>query len=278
MKDWIVTPCFNRPEFLKVWIENVKESDWQGCEFIFCLDYGFDTSYITLIRQSGLPYHLITMKNQGYKIGKQSNNVLNGLMAAAKHSDGLVFYIEEDVFISKDFFRWHREAQKFNAFCTIATRNNNTQVETSGDLNCCYKIKGDYQALGVCFPKQSLMEIAPHFNNDYLKHPVDYCKENFPDSKIGHFFCEQDGLIRRIIEKGNHEVVFPHVPRAFHGGIYGYNRKKRPQRLSFEKRVELIKRVAFNKEELKKWVDRPEYYRDSEPCDLDTDFTELRFC
>ena len=46
--------------------------------------------------------------------------------------------------------------------------------------------------------------------------------------------------------------------------------------MSFDEKVEFIKKVAFDKAELMRYVKQPNHYEDSIPCDLDTDFDELR--
>ncbi len=277
----VVTPCFNRPEFLKLWIELVLKCDQvDDLLFIFCLDYGYDRKYLDLIDDFPLMNAIIEMPLSRLKLGKQSHNVLNGLMSGANHSDCLVYYLEEDVFPSKDFFKFHAEIhkQQKDIFCSIATKNNDSPYKTN-DMRSDYYLSDryDYQALGTCFKRSVLLElIRPHFNNYYLTDPVGYCASNFPKSIIGPFFVEQDGLIRRVLEMSKGKVAFPHLPRAYHAGFYGYNRQPQILKLNYDKRLAKIRGIVFDKEQMKKWSQNEAYYADSTPVELDTDFDELR--
>lgn len=281
-KDVVITPLYRRPEFFKIWTDLLQNVDQAGEMFyIFCLDYGYDHLHEMLLKDFPFEFGTVHTPKTSYKLTKQSYNVLNGLMVGAKWSDNLVFYVEEDVFIGKDFFRWHREVhrQQKDIFCSIGTRNNNTRFEVTDNQDYYYlSTEGDYQSLGSCFKKEVLTDlIGPHFTNEYFKNPVVYCRDHFKGSKIGPFFVEQDGLIRRILEQSQRATAFPHVPRGFHGGIYGYNRTDLSiNRLSFTQKVNKILQTAFDHEALKNYVKHPEYYQDSKPCELNTDFKRLK--
>lgn len=282
MNNTVVVPLFSRPEMFEIWCEVLSKV--KGAEdqfYIFCLDYNYNRAHDRLIEQFPYNHGQIHAPRTNYRVAKQSYNVLNGLLIGARYSQNLVYYIEEDVFIGRDFFRFHEEvhSQQKEIFCSIATRNNNTQYKTDGRLEHYYlSDRPDYQALGVCFKKDILERlVAPHFCEEYFKNPVGYCLHRFPSSAIGHFFVEQDGLIRRVLEEAKLQVAFPHVPRAFHGGIYGYNRRDdNILRMNPAQRKDRIREIAFDRDKLKKYVKHPEFYQDSEPVDLETDFVYLR--
>lgn len=280
-QDVVVVPVFDRPEMLMIWMDLVIQA-WESEDllYIFCLDYGYDKTYDKIL--DGFPYRyaVIRTRPKKYSIGKQSFNVLNGLMNGAYYAKELVFYVEEDVFIGKDFFQWHREVhrQQEEIFCSIATRNNNTKYMTDGFLQHYYlSFKPDYQALGTCFKKGIILDhIREHFVEEYFRNPIKYCLNRFPGSIIGKFYGEQDGLIRRIIEECKMPVAFPHIPRGFHGGIYGYNRRDpKIKKMKLAERKQKILDTAFNPEALKRYVQQPHFFSDSEPCDLDTHFDEM---
>lgn len=279
----VVVPLFARPEYFKIWIENLMTVDKADEQFyIFCMDWGYNQKHNEFIRNFPFDHGVVRTPKTNYKISKQSFNVLNGLLVGAKHSTELVYYIEEDVFIAKDYFTFMADVHAIepDLFCSIGTKNNNSNYITTENTDYYYlSDRPDYQSLGSCFKKEVIINlIGPSFNDQYFSSPVAYCKKKFPDSIIGSFFVEQDGLIRRILEISGKKVAFPHVPRGFHGGIYGYNRRDNDiSRLNFEQKVETIKRIAFNKEELKSYVKHPEYYTDSEPCELNTSHEEVKF-
>lgn len=283
IQDIVVMPGHSRPEYFQLWTEIVQKATGANrLLYVFCLDWGYDPKYDELIERFPYDCAVIRMDNIKLGLGKQSRNVLNGLIAAAKWAfgKGLVFYIEEDIFISRDFFRWHREVhrQQKDIFCSIGTKNNNTQYKVD-DMPGHYYItdRPDYQALGSCFKPEMILEyIAPHFNSDYLYDPTSYCITNFPKSFIGKIWTEQDGLIRRIMELNGLQAAFPCVPRGFHAGFYGYNRQPEIMRMTYDQKLSLIREVCFDREKMKQWAIGPGYYLDSVPQDLDTDFTSLR--
>jgi hypothetical protein len=283
-QDICVVPMYNRPEYFTVWTELITKADRSDeLLYLFCLDHGYDKRYDELIEKFPFDCAVIRMDASVLQLGKQSRNVLNGMIAAARQADRYVFYIEEDIFIGKDFFRWHYEVQRQQPtiFCSIATRNNNSNFKTDGMREHYYlSNRYDYQALGNCFRKEVITElIAPHFKADYLMHPTQYVVKHFPKSFIGSIWSEQDGLIRRILEQNRMLTAFPHLPRAFHSGFYGYNRYPEITRKSYEYKLQLIREICFDKEKMRKTLEPlgPSYWKDSIPCELDTDFDVLRY-
>lgn len=282
--DIVIMPGFNRPEYFKVWTELIQKADGADKLFYcFCLDHGYDTKYDELINEFPFDCAVIRMDDVRLKLGKQSRNVLNGLIVGAKfakENKGLVFYVEEDIFIGRDFFRWHREVhkQQKNIFCSIATKNNNTNYKVDGMPGHYYiSDSHDYQALGSCF-KPEVIEtyIQPHYNNAYLTNPTAYCLENFPKSSIGSIWTEQDGLIRRIMELNKLYAAFPCVPRGYHAGFYGYNRQPEVTKKSYKQKLQLVREVCFDDAKMREFAIGLGYYLDSVPCELDTDFTDLQ--
>lgn len=281
--DICVTPCHSRPEYFKVWSELIQKAKGSSELFyVFCLDSGYDPIYEDLIYDFPFECTTIKMHAENLQLGKQSRNVLNGLIAAATHSDKYVFYIEEDIFVGKDFFRWHYEVnkQQSDIFCSIATKSNNTQYKTTGFQSHYYLTnEPDYQALGNCFKKEIILDmIAPHYCDAYLQAPTQYCLKHWPKSRIGSIWTEQDGLIRRILEQSKMNVAYPHVPFAFHSGFYGYNRLPHLLRKPYEERLKMVREVCFDKAKMKEMLEPlgESYWKDSIPCELDLTFDSLK--
>ena len=258
----VIMPGHSRPEYFKVWTELVQKAKGANELFyLFCLDSGYDPRYMDLIYEFPFECAYIEMpKEDGLTLGKQSRNVLNGMIAAAQQTDEFVYYVEEDVFIGVDFFRWHQEIHKREKtiFCSIATKSNNTQYTVDGFTSHYYLTSEcDYQALGVCFRKEVILNfIAPHYNDSYLTNPVGYCLRHFPLSVIGSKWTEQDGLIRRILELKRLRVAYPCLPFAFHSGFYGYNRQPEVMRKTYEQKLKLIRDVCFDKVKMRLKIGR----------------------
>jgi hypothetical protein len=203
----------------------------------------------------------------GFNLGKQSYNVIAGLLSCAKSTKDVVFYVEEDIFIGKDFFKYNYSVlkQSPDVMCSIASKCNDSVHSTNGDKQAYYiGSESDYQCWGTAWKKDILLSVlAHHHNESYYREPVKYIVKNFPNNFLKDRFCEQDGLTRREMMKQGLRCAFPHVPRAYHAGFYGYNRQQ-PRLATHEERVEKLQEVCYSKD----LMDKHSLYKDSEPYDL----------
>jgi hypothetical protein len=278
----VVIPAFNRPAFLKICCEYILKADLcDRMQYVFCLDYGYDKRCLDVINDFPLTKAISTRSYQVMGDGKQSNNVLTGLLNASKI--GLpVFYVEDDVFIGKDFFTFGLDLLKKEPkiLCGILSKNHNQQDNPPQNADGYYvKLSNQYQGIGSIFnPSLFMQHIAPHVVSDYILNTRRYCRSHFPSSALGTDYSEQDGLIRRIIEKNNLLVAFSCVPRCFHAGFFGYHRFFAPhvKKLPLDKQVEQIKGIAFNVEQLRSVVRNENLIQDSLPCDLETQHTDIK--
>lgn len=276
----ILIPCWNRPEFLWHTLDNLTKAEgFERHAVIIRPDNGYDPNIREVVREfagKGLlqNYHFIQAVPHRYsRSTKQSANVLEGLKIAASMSDDLVYLVEEDIMVGRDFFTFHEEVNKAepNLFCSLSTKNHNRQVATADDQSAYYLTTLDYCSLGVCFKKSTIQDrIAPHITQDYYRSPMSYITRSFPNSVIGRSFCEQDGLIRRIQEElcQDAPIAYPHRPRAFHAGYYGYNRMK-GKAGSFSMKLYEVGLIIYDSERMRIASQRPEFFRDSEPVPLE---------
>lgn len=241
--DVVVIPCFNRPEFLSVCLELIHKA--VGAEenlYLFQVDFGYDPEVLSVIEKFPMQKEIQKTPVHRFK-NKQSYSLLKGYENALKHNPQKIYLIEDDVFIANDFFLWHRKNLGEN-FASIATKNHNTDRRPSTDLAATYTMS-EYQSLGVCFHAESLRVILKDITDDYYSNPQGYIQKMFPENKIPVLYSEQDGLIRRIIQKNNYQVIYPDVPRAFHAGYYGKSRGKKPMG-NLEQRIKQVRQIAFD--------------------------------
>ena len=280
MLGTVVICAYNRPAFLKICLDYICKADMADeMQYVFCLDYGFDARCLKVINDFPLTKAISKRTYHILGDGKQSNNVLTGLYNASQYKLP-VFYIEDDVFIGKDFFTFGLEimAKEPKVLCAILSKNHNHNDNPPADLNGYYvkKITNEYQGIGSVFnPALFTRYITPHVVPDYFMRIRDYCKTHFPSSVLGSDYSEQDGLIRRIIEANYLPVAFSCVPRCFHAGFFGYHRSFAPhiKNMHIDKQVEHIKGIAFNVDQLRAVVKRENLVQDSLPCDLLTEHT-----
>jgi hypothetical protein len=230
-KDVVLLPCWRRPEFLWHCIDNLSQAAGiENTHVVFRLDTGFAPDILDVIRTQGqrLPSFEIQYPPAcPFRRTKQSANILLGYLQAACKSRQLVFLIEEDIMVARDFFRWHRavHAQQPLLFGSIAAKNHNRDVTVPSTADGYYCSSGDYCSWGVCMDRRVIRQlIAPHVNISYFRKPKRYLRHHFPKSSVSLGFVEQDGLIRRIQEVSERSLAYPCVPRAYHAGFYGYNR------------------------------------------------------
>lgn len=277
MNGIVVIPAFDRPAFLKLCIEHIINADQADTmRYIFTLDNGFHAENLNVLKDFPFEHAVVQRKTRIIGIGKQSNNVLMGLLDGLIHGEGKpIYYVEDDVFIGKDFFTFGAKIleNEPDAICAILSHNVNAKDNTTDNVNAYYtKYSNEYQGIGSIFnPAVFEKYIRPHICQEYILNPQGYCRQ-FKSTTLGDAFCEQDGLIRRIIEANKLKVCYSHVPRCFHAGFFGYHRMTAGhiKRLPIDRQVERIRQIAFNVSELSKIAQAENLVYDSMPVNLQT--------
>jgi hypothetical protein len=276
--DTLLIPTWQRPEFLEHCLRNLHNTgDLRTVKIMFLLDHGYSKEVETIIadHQHEFGDHTIVRRPKtGNTITKQSRNLLQGYLTAAEDNDGLVFLVEEDIMVARDFFRYHREvhAQQPDLFCSLSPWNHNRAVTTTEDPEAYYLTTMDYCSWGVAFKASAIREhLAPHVGPAYYSAPSSYCKRTFPNASPCIRGIEQDGLIRRIQDQLCHAapIAYPHVPRAFHAGYYGYNRRKFI-RGTLSQRIEAVGQTIYDPERMREACLTEDFFKDSTPIDLNT--------
>lgn len=270
----VIIPAYNRPEFLYLCLEHIcKAKGALDRQYVFALDYGHDPMLNDVIQAFPLDSFVIKMPAPVNQITKQSANVLNAWIASAKAAkDGeVITLIEDDVFVSEDFFHYVDTVTPL-VWASVGAVNFNNRRALNNRPDQYWIDRGVYQSIGVSFTKETILQdIEPHYTMKYLQSPAAYLEANFPHSKIGRDFIEQDGLIHRISEAGNKSVAFPQRPRCFHAGLYGKNRGKYPTG-KLQDRIDFVRSVVYDSEQLKKHVQNEYFFYDSCPIDLKSNY------
>jgi hypothetical protein len=161
-RDVVLIPCWRRPEFLWHCLRNLSlAEDISSHQVIVRADTGFAPENLEVAREFSdrLPHLLVAFPVPcPYRRAKQSANVLLGYMRAAASARQLVYLVEEDIMVARDFFLWHQavHATVGNLFCSIAVKNPNRPHELSGNPEGYYLSHGDYCSYGVCFDRRVL--------------------------------------------------------------------------------------------------------------------------
>lgn len=281
----VLIPCFRRPEFLRECLRNIALAEGADRIFyIFRLDYGFDPLCLDVIKGFPLQHRISYTPKTPWTLTKQSYSVLTGLVEASQIGE-LVYLIEDDVIIGKDFFQWHEAAHRKELFSSHANLNiNTTQVE--GRWDEAYLTHNAYSSIGTCIPSKVIHNlIRPCLTESvssgrgafrYLKHPMNYVRARFPKSTLGVSMCEQDGLIRRLQEEQDLPQAYPchqyidgllYGPRCYHAGFVGKNRKRTALIGSHEEKHERVVQTIYSTELMK--AECGDLWQDSVPCALE---------
>jgi hypothetical protein len=278
-------PCYNRPEFLWHCLDNLTRCEGiENIHVIFKPDSGYHPDNLRVIEQYTdrlTSYEVRAPLPPVAPLTKQSKNVLDGYKYAATQTDELIYMVEEDVMVSTDFLTYHEaiHTAEPGLFASLSTKNPNRNVTTTEDPEAYYLTTGDYCSLGVCMRASVFNDhIDRHMTGNYYRNPIRYMGETFPNSDLNKSQAEQDGLIRRIQHESELPLAYPHLPRAFHSGFYGYNRRQYITG-TLEKKIQRIADTIYDPANMLAASLSPAYYQDSIPVNLNTPkWKTLRNC
>jgi hypothetical protein len=155
-------------------------------------------------------------------------SILLAYKEAYESGADMVFMVEDDCMVTRDFFDWHYAIHsKEECFASVGycpwTENSDPEKYFRSHAYC---------AIGLSFQRKSLEHILPHVNERCFTDPRDYILENlyYPETSAGSPMPDsdygQDGLIGRIVLREGLWNISPDFPRCFHSGLYGLNRRQ----------------------------------------------------
>jgi hypothetical protein len=264
--DIVLIPCWRRADFLTVTLRHVVAAASARKHYVvFLADVGASPGVLRVAQRCPLRHEIVMARERPMR--GNSHNILGGYAYASaiapKLKANLVYLIEEDIWIGRDFFAFHEAAHACQrSFFVSGVRNQNDLRALPHDRSRIY-LDSRYQSLGVSFRVESLPRITAHHCPEYYAAPQDYVARRFPSSRLGEYFWEQDGLIGRVIEDERLAGIYPFVPRAYHAGFIGYNRSGRAFGGSLERRVAKLESMTDDEAN-----DRAHQYKDIRSCDL----------
>lgn len=233
MKNIVLLPCFRRPDFLAANLAYIQMADgWENNLYYFSVDVkegnAPDSQVLKVIK--AFPGEK-RVKVRGNSYHGNSFNVLEAYrecFAWAQDSGAsLIYLIETDIFIGRDFFTFHEGVQAISDEFYVSACDNLTcsrEYLLPPDPAGVYPFH-NFQSLGISIKVQWFPSILEHAVPDYYENMKGYVEETFPESRYRGRYFEQDGLINRVMEAQHSEGLFPFVARAFHAGFHGYNRR-----------------------------------------------------
>lgn len=235
--DIILIPAYYRPEYLSLCLEYLDraEGSRDDKEYWICQDYRPEDCHRfnmqerwtqEVIEKSPLPVRFIRRK--AHEFPGNSCNTLAAYKEAYDTDAQFVYLVEEDVLVTPDFFLWHEavQAKEDAVMCSIAYRcSRNTEARKDvEDPSAYFTTARDYASIGVCWRRSRLGPIVKHATPDYYGDQTGYILRTFPGNRFSGDFCEQDGLIMRVMWEQRAFTAWPYIPRSYHMGWYGYHR------------------------------------------------------
>lgn len=264
--DIVLIPCWRRADFLTVTLRHIHEAaDPRRHHLVFLADEKPSPQVLRVARTCKLQHEILVARRR--LMYGNSHNVLRGYAHAAAIAPELgarlVYLIEEDIWVARDFFAFHEAAHaRRKVFFVSGVRNQNDARTLPPDRSRIY-LDRRYQSLGISFRVESLPLITAHHRAEYYADPRRYVLAHWPRSRLGDTLWEQDGLIDRIIEEEHLAGLYPFVPRAFHAGFVGYHRRGRPFGGTLAQRVAKLEQMTDADANA-----RARDYKDIHSCDL----------
>jgi len=151
----------------------------------------------------------------------------------------LVYLVEDDIIVEKDFFRWHEAVQKKGDYACSWVGGHGS--DEGKDPSQYVEIRDNYSSLGTCWRREQLAGVVEHCKDEYYGNMLGYVVRRFPNSPLGDKYWEQDGLIVRVLAERGLTAAAPCVKRAYHIGVTGYHRPTGPRFTgSLQQRVEQL--------------------------------------
>ena len=243
--DLVLVTTFFRPEYLwlclnavhsaeggqakEVWVAQDHHSDDRRSDAHYVHQSKENDEVIAHFQDKFKAFRFINRTSTHYD-GNSYNCLELYREAYASSQANLVYLVEDDIFVEKDFFRWHEAAQSAGKYlCSIGRLHTvRTDVPVSDDPNDYVESSSDYTSWGVCWKRQNLARLVKHCCAGYYSNMPGYIARVFPNSPLGSMWTEQDGLIRRILMESNGSLLTasPCLKRAYHIGITGYHRSR----------------------------------------------------
>ena len=215
MKDVCIIPTHERPEFLWITLEKIlAATNRENIEFWICEDVHYEKStQLQTEILSVLNYAKDTLLDVKHFQTRHTNhgssyNVLTSFQRACETEAESIFFIEDDVRVTKDFFRFCYAAQEeFKPF--FVTGNCAPMTGTQDPAGIVLSDTWG-QTFSMCFKRDKLKGML---NPNYVSYAIQ------PTS-------EWDNYLLRYMQKTNQFAACACVQRGYHFGFHSYHAGK----------------------------------------------------
>ena len=137
-------------------------------------------------------------------------NILQSLKAGYETGAEHIFFCEEDVLVTPDFFERHLELQASGDYFVTSGRK------------LAYFDDTFYSNPGTCYRREKLAHVIPHICDQYFVNPKAYLEQKFPNMDDAGLL--DDGMVRRVMRSvgGKAKCAVPRI--ASHVGFHYYGK------------------------------------------------------
>lgn len=261
MRDIVVVPCYERPEFTWVCLEYLSRA--RGIENKIVLlhqdqhtydafgqtrfemapvvDRGcmlFPDRFNYVLKEDSLGYEKNTYGN--------SANLIAALRTAYDAGAPRIFLVEDDIMVAPDFFEWHEDiletahplvscATALNKSAHFQINGPDTMDETCKDPSAYLQRIGPYSSHAVAFDRFCVGDLLKYFDKNQF---------------VWEQGLEQDIRTQQFLKNTGSRSVWPYVPRAFNVGIYSYHISGMRFNGTLEEKIAALQAVIKDPEKL----------------------------
>jgi len=237
MSNIILRPVYNRPEMLKLSIENEVRAreKYSLCDFvtIFLVEYGADNKTKELVENYPFEFkYIVREKKYGLTV-----NILEGMKVAFDYADDFIIHLEDDILLHETYFEYMNTlinlvgSEKYSVLSPYSPND-------SGNIESVYK-HNHYAALAPLISKEFFdVYVRPCAQNRYYSAPAKFVVslnneyKEYWKSRVYKYtnatHHEQAGLINRLVDVSVIEedrcLYMPGINRQQHIGYFGKNR------------------------------------------------------
>jgi hypothetical protein len=260
MRDVVIVPCYERPEFTRVCLKYLAQADRiQDKEVWLCQDNhedGFkvdpqnapaDAREIALYFGRLFGSRAVYRSIAPHTTYGNSSNLIHSLQAAYDSGAERIYLVEDDIAVAPDFFSWHdavlEEPHVFVSCATALSKSAHFQIngpqamdETYQNPSAYYLAEGPYSSLAAAFKRVKLGGLL-----DYITAGSQKWESGF----------EQDLLTQRYLRILGANSAWPYMPRAYNFGWYSYHITGQPFTGSLQEKSRAVEEVIKNPTKLR---------------------------
>lgn len=213
MSNIVIIPYYNRPAFLAVTLAQLQTiPNYRKYTYLFSLDWGCDERGVEFIKNFNAPWKIVRrVPKREDAFDKLSYNILTAYKRALAEKPDFIFLIEDDIFVTSNFFEWHIDLYyRTKNFCSIGENLNPSSYDF---------VQTEYKSHGVCWYYKNLQAVLGYPLAKYFGQPQAFFRQFFPRSRYGNRYTQQEGFIKRVIESLSGLVYAPGQPNAYHLGF-----------------------------------------------------------